>query len=185
MTTPSKLTKLKRISHRKTKDINIDHLKTKINWTLPTNHDCNSSDTIVHNYNKAPTKVMDKLTPVKTKTVSDKPKLPWFDDNLSCEIRKRKWLETIWHKDRTNINNYHQFYTQCHRLSNMLSFAKKNFYKTSLNENKYNYKKIFGICNNLLGRNQDLPLPTCNFNKELANEFNTFLQIKYRKSEWI
>ena len=122
---------------------------------------------------------MDKLAPVKTKTVPDKLKLPWFDDNLAYEIRKRKWLEKIWHKDRTNINNYHWFYT------NVLSFAKKGFYKASLNENKYNYKKFFGICNNLPGRNQDLPLPTCNSNKELANEFNTFLQIKYRKSEWI
>ena len=96
---------------------------------------------------------MNKLAPDKTKTVSDKPKLPWFDDNLAYEIRKRKQIEKIWHKDRTNINSYHRFYTQCH----MLSFAKKEFYKTSLNENKYNYKKIFGICNNLLGRNQDLP----------------------------
>ena len=74
---------------------------------------------------------------VKTKRVSDKPKLPWFNDNLACEIRKRKCLEKIWHK--TNINNYHWFYTQCHKVSNMLSFAEKDFYKTSPNENKYNY----------------------------------------------
>ena len=73
LTTPSKFTELKRISYRKTKDTNIDHLKTKINQAPPTNHDCNSSDIIVHNYNKALTKVMDKLAPVKTKTVSDKP----------------------------------------------------------------------------------------------------------------
>ena len=135
--TPSKLTELKRICYRKTKDMNIDHLKIKINQALLTNHDYNSSDIIVHNYNKALTKVMDKLAPVKTKTVSDKLKLPWFDDSLACEIRKRRRLEKIWHKDRTNINNYHWFYTQCHRVSNMLSFAKKDFYKASLTENKY------------------------------------------------
>ena len=118
---------------------------------------------------------MDTLAPAKTKTVSNKPKLPWFNDNLACEIRKRKQLEKIWHKGRTNINNYHQFYTQCQRVSDMLSFAKKDFYKASLNENKYNYKKIYGICNTLLGRNQELPLPICNSNKELANNFNAFL----------
>ena len=63
----------------------------------------------------------------------------------------------------------------------MLSFAKKDFYKTSLNENKYNYKKIFGICNTLLGRSQELPLPTCNSNKELANDFNAFFTDKMHK----
>ena len=51
LTTPSKLTKLKGISYRKTKDINIDHHKTEINQALPTNHDYSSSDIIVHNYN--------------------------------------------------------------------------------------------------------------------------------------
>ena len=63
----------------------------------------------------------------------------------------------------------------------MLSFAKKDFYEASLNKNEYSYKKLFRICNNLLGRNQDLHLPTCNSNKELTNDFNTFLLIKLKK----
>ena len=126
-------------------------------------------------------KVMDKLAPVKTKTVSNKPKLPWFNDNLACKIRKRKQLEKIWHKERTNTNNYHQFYTQYCKVSNMLSLAKKDFYKATLNENKHNYKKIFGICNTLLGRSQELPLPSCNSNKELANDFNTCFTDKIQK----
>ena len=124
---------------------------------------------------------MDKLAPVKTKTVSNKPKLPWFNDNLACEIRKKKQQEKIWQEDRTNINNYHQFYPQCCRVSNMLSFAKKDFYKASLNEIKYNYKNIFGIFNILLGRNQELSLPTCNSKKELTNDFNAFFTDKIQK----
>ena len=174
LTIPSRLIELKRISYRKTKDISIDNLKIKISLALPTNQDHNSPDTIVHNYNKALMKVMDKLALVKTKIVSNKPKLPWFNDNLVCEIRKGKWLEKIWHKDRTNTNNYLQFYTQCCKVSHRLSLTKKDFYKATLNETKHNYKKIFGICNTLLGRSQELPLPTCNSNKELANDFNTF-----------
>ena len=70
LTTPSILTELKRISYRKTKDISIDHLKNEINLALPTNQDHNPPDFIIHNYNKALTKVMNKLAPVKTKTVS-------------------------------------------------------------------------------------------------------------------
>ena len=93
LTTPSKLIELKRISYRKTKDISIDHLKNEINLALPTNQDHNPPDTIVQNYSKALMKVMDKLAPVKTETVSNKPKLPWFNDNLACKIRKRKQLE--------------------------------------------------------------------------------------------
>ena len=175
LTTPSKLMELKRISYRKTKDISMDHLKNEISIALPTNQDNNPPDTIIHNYNKALTKVMDKLAPVKTKTVSNKPKLSWFNDNLA------KRLEKIWNKDKTKTNNYHRFYTQHHKVSNILSFAKKDFYKATLNENKHNYKKSFGICNTLLGRNQELPFPTCSSNKELANDFNTFFTDKIQK----
>ena len=64
LTTPSRLIELKRISYRKTKDISIDHLKNEINLALPTNQDHNPPDTIIHNYNKALMKVMDKLAPV-------------------------------------------------------------------------------------------------------------------------
>ena len=63
----------------------------------------------------------------------------------------------------------------------LLSFIKWDIYKTLLNENKCNYKKIFGIFNNFKGRNQDLPLPTCSSNKELANDFNTFFTDKIQK----
>ena len=63
----------------------------------------------------------------------------------------------------------------------MLSFAKKDFYKATLNENKHNYKEIFGMCSTSLGRSQELPLPTCNSNKELANDFNTFFTDKIQK----
>ena len=181
LTTPSRLIELKRISYRKSKDISIDNLKNEISLALPTNQDHNSPGTIIHNYNMALMKVMDKLAPLKTKTVSNKPRLLWFNANLANEIRKRKWLEKIWHKDRTNTNNYNQFYTQCCKVSNMLSLAKKDFYKATLNENKHNYKKIFGICNTLLGRSQELPLPTSNSNRELANNFNTFFIDKIQK----
>ena len=78
LTTPSKWIELKRISYRKTKDFSIDHLKNEINLALPTNQDHNLPDTIFHNYNKALMKVMDKLAPVKTKTVSNKPKFHGF-----------------------------------------------------------------------------------------------------------
>ena len=39
-------------------------------------------------------------------------------------------------------------------------------------ENKGDFKKIFSICNNLLDRNKDLPLPPGKTNQQLADDFN-------------
>ena len=58
LTTPFKLTELKRISYRKTKDISIEHLKNEINLTLPTNQDHNPPGIIIHNYSKVLTKML-------------------------------------------------------------------------------------------------------------------------------
>ena len=63
----------------------------------------------------------------------------------------------------------------------MLSLTKKDFYKTTLNHNKHNYKKIYGICSTLLGRSRELSLPICNSTKELANNFNTFFIDKMQR----
>ena len=42
-------------------------------------------------------------------------------------------------------------------------------------EHKHNYKQVFNICNNLFRRNQDIPLPPCESNQELADSFNNFI----------
>ena len=57
----------------------------------------------------------------------------------------------------------------------------KRFLQKSLHDNKNNFKAIFNICNNLLGRNLDLPLPPSDKNKMLAEVFNTFFIDKIAK----
>ena len=41
-------------------------------------------------------------------------------------------------------------------------------------ENKANYKDVYKICNEFLGRNKDLPLPPYSSNFQLAKDFNKF-----------
>ena len=52
------------------------------------------------------------------------------------------------------------------------------FKKKKLIEHKHNYNHVFNICNNLLGRNPDLPLTPCKLNQELADSFNYFFTDK-------
>ena len=39
-------------------------------------------------------------------------------------------------------------------------------------EYRNNYKQVFSVCDSLLGRGKDLPLPPCESKQQLANEFN-------------
>ena len=49
-------------------------------------------------------------------------------------------------------------------------------------ENKVYFKKIFSICNTLLGRNKDLHLPPGKNNEQLPEDFNKFFVNKITKS---
>ena len=60
----------------------------------------------------------------------------------------------------------------------MLSSAERHFLHSKLYENSNNPKQIFRICNSLLGRNKDSPLPPGFTNQELANNFNGFFITK-------
>ena len=63
-------------------------------------------------------------------------------------------------------------------VRNLLDEAERRYYQNQLQDNSHNLKKIFGICNGILGRKQDLPLPTGYTEEEKAERFNKFFITK-------
>ena len=66
------------------------------------------------------------------------------------------------------------FHCQCQLVSNLLDKAQQKFVLTSITENSSNDKCIYKICNHLLGRSKDSPLPPGIPNKDLAVRFNNY-----------
>ena len=60
----------------------------------------------------------------------------------------------------------------------MLDEAERRYYWNQLHDNSNNAKKIFGICNGILGRKRDLPLPPGYTEEEQAERFNKFFITK-------
>ena len=110
-------------------------------------------------YNILLSDTMDKHAPEKTKEVSNRRKIPWFNDEVSEAIRSRRKAEHKWLLDKNNPDKFLEFYRTWRTTTNILNQAEKNYYCKLVENNHMNTKKIFAICDNLLGRNQDLPLP--------------------------
>ena len=70
------------------------------------------------------------------------------------------------------------FYYQRRHVANIIQQAKREYYSTMLEENRYNVKAVFTIANKLLFRKEPLPLPPTNDKQKLANEFNEFFSKK-------
>ena len=60
----------------------------------------------------------------------------------------------------------------------MLDTAGRSYYIDRLAQAKGDQKIIYNICNDILGRDKNLPLPPCEFNEVLANRFNTYFSDK-------
>ena len=66
------------------------------------------------------------------------------------------------------------FYHQRRHIANIIQQAKREYYSTLLEENRYNVKAVFTIANKLLFRKEPLHLPLTDDKRKLANEFNEF-----------
>ena len=95
-----------------------------------------------------------------------------------CHCRK---LERTWHKDKTNSEHFRAFYHQHRWVANLLDKAELEFFLNSIAENSNNYRKIYTICNQLLGRTKESSLPPGFTNQELADRFNNFFIDKMAK----
>ena len=105
---------------------------------------------------------------------------PWFSDKIRQKIQVQRAKERQWLRDPTDYN-LQAFYNQRHFVSNIIRKAQKDHYHSILEDNKYDFKVVFKIMNNLLFHNNPLPLPPMKNSKELANEFNQFFKDKVQK----
>ena len=59
--------------------------------------------------------------------------------------------------------------------------AERSYYLSTLHDNRFNIKKIYAICDDVLGRWKELPLPPAKSRQELAKRCNKFFTEKIHK----
>ena len=133
-----------------------------------------TTDNLVSAYERSLKSVLDAHAALKIKSVSCRRRIPWFSADLAGAIHKHQKLERIWSKDSENREKFLQFYHQQWLVSNMWDQTGRLFFLEALADNRTNFKEIFNICNNVLGRNNNLPLPSLDSNINLVNKFNNY-----------
>ena len=118
---------------------------------------------------------LDKHAPLKRRKVPDRIKLAWFNDEIAMAIQKRRKAERKWYELRSDATRFLEFYRAWRMVRNLLDEAERRYYQNQLQDNSNNAKKIFGICNGILGRKRDLPLSPGYSEEEKTERFNKFL----------
>ena len=133
------------------------------------------------------TKMHDKINkhfhtycPMGTKVTYQK-RLPWVDNKLKLEIRKKNKLFLTYNKNPTQLNSI-SYKNQKRYVNKELKKAHRNYYNNKLNEYMSNPKKYWNIIKELIGRNPATAYPDyfvsedkviCQLN-EIATKFNNF-----------
>ena len=128
-------------------------------------------------YNTSLIGLLDKHTPLKTRTITIRPSAPWYTEDINEEKQKRRALKRRWRKTGLT-GDRERFVEQCHVVNEFILQAKRAYYSRIIDENQYDPKRLFSIFDKLLHRNSDLKLPDSMDDEFLANEFADYFTEK-------
>ena len=129
---------------------------------------------LANEYNSALSKLIDKHTPRKTKTVRTRTSTPWY----SCAARKlKRKLERKWRK--TGLpEDFKAFNAQCFHVTYMMNDARRIFYTDFIAENSADQGKLFRAAKKLLAKKEVPHFPEYCDNTVIANEIGRFFARK-------
>ena len=133
-------------------------------------------ETSVDRYHHILKDLLDEFAPIQEKTVKFKK-----NKEIRNKFRVRCKLERMWKGDINNIDRYNNFYVARRDINNLLRRKEKSYYQNQLQDSKCDIKKIFTICNDLLGRKTSSALPDTNSKQELADRLSTYFKTTIEK----
>ena len=120
------------------------------------------------------------MIPVKTKKVNNRPKVPWYDEDLKQQRRLVRRRERVWLK----YNEEHQWLAykqQRNKYKQMLTCKKRSSISSKVLNARGNIKELYQITNNLTSHHSENPMPEGLSEQELADEFSDFFLDKINK----
>jgi len=135
----------------------------------------NSSDaldvtTLAMQYDQQLTKVLDRHAPLKSRLITPRTCVAWFDNEARTQKSKLRKQEKHWRKskdpnDLLKLKSMRRLYRQ------HLNSSKATHFKDSIKAAKGNPQQLFSITRGLMGKHKTSNLPDSSDDHTLANEF--------------
>ena len=155
--------------------VNIESFKSDIaNSALCNENIVNLSlDDLVSCYNSTLSMLIESHAPLKSKTVVNRPRVPWFNDSIKAAIRERRKAERKWRttKDPTHYSVFKQKKNHATLLMNQ---ARCTYYNEFIKKNSADQGRLFKAANSLLSDSKKLSLPGGSNAEVVANNIGRF-----------
>ena len=106
-------------------------------------------DELVDCYNTTLAELLDRYAPLKTKTVTVRPQVPWYSDEIRVAKRERKRAERRWRSTGTTAD-LDSFKKHKNYVTHLLKEAKSAFLAEFIDQNADNQGKLFRVVKDLL-----------------------------------
>ena len=109
-------------------------------------------------YNSTLKVVLDKHAPLITRSIKERPRVPWFNEEIKTAKRERRKAEKRWRRTRLD-SDMAAFKVKRNAATALMNKARREFYTNFIEENSGNQKKLFAAGNRLLNRGSADCLP--------------------------
>ena len=115
-------------------------------------------DDVVDGYNVNVKKVITKLAPKQTKTVTLRPhSFRWYGDQLRNAKREKRRCERKFRKTKLEVHR-HIFHEACR--NNMLADSKRRYHSSRIRQHDGDGKALFKLGKHLMGSSPEVTLPS-------------------------
>ena len=169
----------KKIKYRQLKAIDIDALRADLRDSDLCTKEFTDVDEMASCYNSTLQAILNKHAPLKTKTVVNRKRVPWFNSQMKAAIRDRRKAERTWRKSKS-AHDLGVFKAKKNRATFITNQARCEYYTSHIQENSSNQRKLFQSTKALLCDAKDISFPSGDPDR-LANDFGNFFVQKIER----
>ena len=136
-------------------------------------------DEIATCYNSTLQAILDKHAPLKTKTVVNRKRVPWFNSQMKVAIWAKRKAERIWRKSKS-AHDLSVFKVRKNHATFIINQDRCEYYTSHIQQNSSNPRELFQTTKALLCDAKDVSFPPGNLD-QLANDFGNFFSQKIEK----
>ena len=164
------------IRFRDLTNLNYEELADDINirYALGEERDI---DTVSAQFNQELSAALERHTPMQSKSIIDQKRVLWFTEEVKNSKRIMRRCEHLWQKYKCD-DLWETFKTARNIFKNTLRKAKCKFCSDKIQDCRNDTDKLFQIINTLTGSNLENPMPECDNDQQLADEFAEFFAEK-------
>lgn len=167
------------VYYRNLKNINLSAFKADIRSSKLITDPPTDLDDLVECYNTCLSTILERHAPLRKKTMTIRPKVPWMNNEIKQAKRLRRKAERTW-RNCKSVDNRKSFTHWKNYMTYLMNNARKSYYTNFVQEHSTDQRKLFNATKALLNLNKHLPLPNCDNKTKLGNDMGSYFSKKIR-----